>query len=175
MKYWRRAPLGRRSPLPVFLVGGIGIYCYTTSEEWGRVLHRSRSAPVRTNVVEVVARVVATVLATVRHSLHAMPVPADRPGIFFYIPNHIQVPFGNGTSCVGAPVTRLPVSLASVFGDQDFDVDNLVAPVNGGFTPGSLWIFQAWVRDLVAGGRELGHLGRPVGHVCARKVAELSV
>ena len=85
-------------------------------------------------------------------SLYATPVPTNQPGIFFYGPNQARVPFGNGTRCVGAPVTRLPVSFASVFGDLDWDVDNQSAPVSGAFTPGSVWNFQAWVRDPVAGG-----------------------
>jgi hypothetical protein len=31
-------------------------------------------------------------------------------------------------------------------------IDNQAAPISGAFTPGSVWNFQAWFRDPVAGG-----------------------
>ncbi|HIG12097.1 MAG: hypothetical protein ABGY71_12910 [bacterium] len=85
-------------------------------------------------------------------ALLALPVPANQPGIFFYGPNQVQLPFGNGTRCIGAPITRLGVTFASPFGDMQVTIDNQAAPISGAFTPGSVWNFQAWFRDPVAGG-----------------------
>ena len=85
-------------------------------------------------------------------SLHATPVPPGQPGIFFYGSTQNQVPFGNGTLCVAQPIVRLGVSFASGLGDLDYDVDNQLPPVSGDLTPGSVWNFQAWFRDPLAGG-----------------------
>ena len=85
-------------------------------------------------------------------SLYTVTVPANQPGIFFYGPNQAQVSFGNGTRCLGAPITRFPVRFANFFGELEYDIDNQAAPVSGAFTPGSVWNFQAGVRDPVAGG-----------------------
>jgi hypothetical protein len=82
--------------------------------------------------------------------LHAGPVP-NQPAIFFYGPNQIELPFGNGFRCVGGSVKRLPV----VFGSGnsiDHAVDNTLSPSLGFITPGSTWNFQAWNRDPAAGG-----------------------
>jgi hypothetical protein len=81
-----------------------------------------------------------------------MPVPANQPGIFFYGQNQAQIPFGNGTRCVGAPITRFQPRFANFFGELEYDIDNQAAPVSGAFTPGSVWSFQAWFRDPAAGG-----------------------
>ena len=85
-------------------------------------------------------------------SLYAMPIPANQPGIFFFGPNQAQAPFGNGTRCVGAPITRFQPRFANLFGELEYDIDNQAAPVSGAFTPGSVWNFQAWFRDPTAGG-----------------------
>ena len=84
--------------------------------------------------------------------LYATPVPGLEYGLFIYGQNQSQVSFGNGTRCVGAPVTRMPVQQSTFFGDLDLSVDIFAAPVNGAFTPGSVWNFQAWIRDPAAGG-----------------------
>ena len=84
--------------------------------------------------------------------LYCGPVPPFQYGLFIFGPNQAQVSFGNGTRCIGAPVTRFSVQQASFFGDMLYDVDNLVAPINGSFSAGSVWNFQAWFRDPAAGG-----------------------
>jgi hypothetical protein len=85
-------------------------------------------------------------------SLHATPVPPGQPGIFFYGSTQNQVSFGNGTLCVAQPIVRLGVSFASGLGDLDYDLDNQLPPVSGDLLPGSVWNFQAWFRDPLAGG-----------------------
>ena len=84
--------------------------------------------------------------------IYALPVPANQPGIFFYGQNQAQTSFGNGTRCVGGPITRFAPRFANFFGELEYDIDNQAAPVSGAFTPGSVWNFQAWFRDPAAGG-----------------------
>jgi len=82
--------------------------------------------------------------------LQADPVP-NQPAIFFFGPNQIELPFGNGYRCVGGAVKRLPV----VFGGGNaivHSMDNTQAPAAGSVIPGSTWNFQAWYRDPIAGG-----------------------
>ena len=83
--------------------------------------------------------------------LRAEPVP-DQPGIFYYGPNQIQQPFGNGFRCVGGTVGRLDIEVASGNLLTHF-LDN-TSPPSGAvvITPGSTWNFQAWYRDPAAGG-----------------------
>ena len=83
-------------------------------------------------------------------SLSAGPVP-NQPGIFYFGPNQIEAPFGNGFRCVGGAVKRLPVVFATG-GTIDFSVDNTQFPANGSLIAGSTWNFQAWYRDPAAGG-----------------------
>jgi len=85
-------------------------------------------------------------------SLYCGPMPTSQYGLFIYGANQSQVSFGNGTRCVGAPVSRFAVQQSTFFGDLDYDVDFFSAPVNGAFTAGSQWNFQAWFRDPSAGG-----------------------
>ena len=82
--------------------------------------------------------------------LIAGPVP-DQPGIFYFGPNQIEVPFGDGYRCVGGTVRRLPVSFASG-GNLVRDVDYSANYAAGFITAGSSWNFQAWFRDPAAGG-----------------------
>ena len=82
--------------------------------------------------------------------LHAGPVP-NQPAIFFFGPNQIEVPFGNGFRCVGGAVKRLPVVFAS--GNAIvYAVDNTLSPSAGFIVAGSTWNFQAWSHDPAAGG-----------------------
>ncbi len=83
--------------------------------------------------------------------LSAGPVP-NQPAIFFFGPNQIEVPFGNGFRCVGGAVKRLPV----VFGSGNtitHPLDNTQSPSAGAVIAGSTWNFQAWYRDPNAGGK----------------------
>ncbi len=83
--------------------------------------------------------------------LRAAPVP-DQPGLFAYSQTQVELPFGNGQQCVGAPFFRLSVHRAT--GNtliHQLDINN---PPNlaGQITAGSRWNFQAWFRDPAAGG-----------------------
>lgn len=86
--------------------------------------------------------------------LHASPVPSS-PGLFFYGPAQVSVPFGNGFRCVasgGVGLFRLPVrqGVNGTLSDS-LDLTNPPRPA-GAITPGSTWYFQAWYRDPSAGG-----------------------
>jgi hypothetical protein len=81
-------------------------------------------------------------------------VPTNQTVLFFYGPDEIQQPFGDGFRCVGGSagsVRRLPPyvqvgpsSVASVAVDNVMHADLQ--------QPGSTWKFQAWYRDPAAGG-----------------------
>lgn len=83
--------------------------------------------------------------------LRAEPVP-NQPGIFFYGPDQIQIPFGNGFRCVGGTVGRLDVEVAS--GNLISHALDNTNPPNAAtvITPGITFNFQAWYRDPAAGG-----------------------
>lgn len=74
----------------------------------------------------------------------------DQPGLFFFGPNQVQLPFGNGLRCVGGQVHRLPVEFASG-GVLRHALDFGASPASA-IEPGSTWNFQAWFRDPAAGG-----------------------
>ena len=78
-------------------------------------------------------------------TLIAEPVP-DEPGIFFYGPNRIRLPFGNGFLCVGGGLTRiLPPDVAS--GNS---VSRQIE--NTPFVSGQVVYFQYWFHDPAGGG-----------------------
>lgn len=88
--------------------------------------------------------------------LHVDGAIAGQFGLFFYGPNAIQVPFGNGFRCVGGGVFRLnPPLLPDGIGAASRALD-LTAPAAasgpGQITAGSTWRFQFWYRDPAAGG-----------------------
>ena len=85
-------------------------------------------------------------------SLYCGPVPTSQYGLFIFSANQAQASFGNGTRCVGAPISRFSVQQSTSFGDLDYNVDFFSPPVSGAFTAGSQWNFQAWFRDPAAGG-----------------------
>ena len=82
--------------------------------------------------------------------LIATGLPPNIPGIFFYGPNEIAVPFGNGIRCVGGGINRLNVSFSNGGGvmSRDFDIAGAAVTI----VPDSVWKFQAWFRDVAAGG-----------------------
>ena len=81
-------------------------------------------------------------------TLFAGPVP-NQPGLFYYGPNQIQIPFGNGFRCVGGNVVRLPV----IFASSNVLTHVVDVGANG---PNFLTLgavnFQAWYRDPADGG-----------------------
>jgi len=86
-------------------------------------------------------------------TLFAHSVPTGQFGIFYYGPNQIMAPFGDGFRCVGAGLLgtfRLPVQQADSFGDIYCTIDFGSPPASAG--PGQLvdgmeWNFQFWYRD----------------------------
>ncbi|MFT4538230.1 MAG: hypothetical protein ACI835_000663, partial [Planctomycetota bacterium] len=80
-------------------------------------------------------------------TLSASSAPSQ-PGIFYYGPNQLNSPFGNGVRCIGGATTRLPV-VFSGGGSFDFVVDFNAPGIN--FSPGTV-NFQCWYRDPAAGG-----------------------
>jgi hypothetical protein len=85
--------------------------------------------------------------------LFAHSVPSGQFGIFYYGPNQIQAPFGDGFRCVGAGLLgtyRLPVQQADFFGDVYCGLDFNAPPANAGpgmIVDGMDWNFQFWYRD----------------------------
>jgi len=79
-------------------------------------------------------------------TLIATPVP-DQPFIFFFGPNRIQVPFGNGFLCAGGGLTRILPPGAALGGGALRAVD---LP-SVGLLPGP-HSFQCWFRDPAGGG-----------------------
>lgn len=87
--------------------------------------------------------------------LLASGLPAGQPGIFFYGPNEVQVPFGNGVRCVGGGslgLFRLPPGAAGNAGVLQLEPDLQSPPSGSGSLAGSTWKFQAWFRDPSGGG-----------------------
>ena len=79
-------------------------------------------------------------------------------GLFYYGPNQVQIPFGDGFRCVGGGAIgtfRLnPVALTNGVGVAMRLVDLTAAPAASGpgaITSGSTWNFQHWYRDPVGG------------------------
>lgn len=75
-------------------------------------------------------------------------------GLFFYGPNQIKVPFGNGTRCVGGVVHRIGIAAASGQGRIVRGVDYAALPPGGQIAAGATWNFQCWFRDLLGGGAQ---------------------
>jgi hypothetical protein len=86
--------------------------------------------------------------------LRAGPMEAGQPGIFYYGPDQIQVPFGDGFRCIGGAagtiVRMFPFAVADGAGFMNYSVNNTL-PVHVQFTPGATLHFQAWFRDPSAG------------------------
>jgi len=87
--------------------------------------------------------------------LQGFGCPPNQFALFYYGPNEIQIPFGDGFRCVGGGAYRLiPPLLTDGFGDVSRDVDFTQPPANSGpgqISPGDTWKFQLWYRDPAAG------------------------
>ncbi|MFT4540032.1 MAG: hypothetical protein ACI835_002481 [Planctomycetota bacterium] len=73
----------------------------------------------------------------------------SQPAIFYYGPNQLNLPFGNGVRCVGGSVNRLPVEFGS-----GGEIRHLVdVPANAAnFGSMASVNFQCWYRDPAGGG-----------------------
>jgi hypothetical protein len=93
-------------------------------------------------------------------TLQVAAAPANVLGDFYYGPEALQVPFGNGLRCVGGGSTGifrlLPVNNTGASGSAARTLDFSQPPVGSGpgkIQPGSTWCFQFWYRDPAGGGR----------------------
>ncbi len=84
----------------------------------------------------------------------AGPMAVGEPGIFYYGPDQIMVPFGDGNRCVGGSagtiVRMFPFAQADGAGEMSYVVDNTAA-VHVQIVPGATLNVQAWFRDPAAG------------------------
>ncbi|MFT7671563.1 MAG: hypothetical protein ACI8X5_004284, partial [Planctomycetota bacterium] len=88
-------------------------------------------------------------------SLTAFGCPPNKTGIFYYGPNEITVPFGDGLRCVGGAITRLSPLQTDALGFVSSDLDLGAAPFDAGSgqaISGQTMRFQFWYRDPDAGG-----------------------
>ena len=80
----------------------------------------------------------------------------NQPGLYYYGPNAIAAPFGDGVRCVGGGTHRLgPVQVADGGGVALRAVDLTAPPADAGpgqIQAGVTWNFQFWYRDPAAGG-----------------------
>jgi len=83
--------------------------------------------------------------------LNVSGAPANKPGLFFYGPNQISIPFGEGRRCVGGSLYRLGVLTTSGQGTALRAIDFTSLPNGGGIVGGSSWNFQFWYRDPAGG------------------------
>jgi len=76
-------------------------------------------------------------------------------GLFYFGPNMIQAPFGDGLRCIGGATRRLfPIASSDGMGTATRALDFTAPPMDAGthmITPGSTWNFQHWFRDNAAG------------------------
>ncbi len=80
-------------------------------------------------------------------------LPAGQFGIYYYGPNEVELPLGNGYRCVGGAIHRYPVQTVDFVGLADLSVDFDAPPdASGRIEPGSTWCFQFWYRDPAGGG-----------------------
>jgi hypothetical protein len=113
--------------------GGIGTnYCTVNNNSTGfpALMGASGSADISVN----------------NFTIDASQLPPVQFYIFFYGPNQVDIPFGNGRLCVGAPQTRLNPPQLSTAGGLASRLVNI-----SGFVPG-VKNFQCWFRDPPAGG-----------------------
>lgn len=86
-------------------------------------------------------------------TLTCVQLPPNSSHLFYFGPNQISTPFGNGFRCVGGSVTRLnPPVVASSAGTTSRFVDFTTGAAAGVITAGSTWNFQCWYRNPLAGG-----------------------
>ena len=85
--------------------------------------------------------------------LEVFAAAVNRPGLFYYGPDPVQVPFGDGYRCVGGALKRLPVVFTDGGGGASYAVDLADPPLpTGSIAAGETWNFQFWFRDTAAGG-----------------------
>jgi len=94
----------------------------------------------------------SAVVADNDFTLIAEHLPVDEFGLFYFGPNQIQLPFGDGIRCVGGGIDRiLPPALTDSSGQLHRTVDLTAPPAAGNIVPGASLNFQFWYRDPDAG------------------------
>jgi hypothetical protein len=127
------------TPPPPIMIGTS--YCPLTANSAGAgaAISATGSASVQANALE----------------FQAGPLAPGEPGIFYYGPTQLQVPFGNGNRCIGGTagtiVRMFPFAFANGTGFMSTTLDN-TGPSNGQVVPGATLNFQAWFRDPAGGG-----------------------
>ncbi|HVS18505.1 MAG TPA: SBBP repeat-containing protein [Planctomycetota bacterium] len=82
--------------------------------------------------------------------------PAGQMGVMILGTQQAQLPFGDGTLCLGGNVQRIlpPVLLSSEGkGIHQVDFEDLTQPTSQ-ITPSSTWFFQFWYRDPASSGAD---------------------
>ena len=94
----------------------------------------------------------STTVADNELTLVAHDVPVGTPGLFFFGPNQISLPFGEGLRCVGGTIQRLqPPQFGSSTGQVTRTVDLTAGPAAGVIVPSATTNFQYWYRDPAGG------------------------
>lgn len=90
--------------------------------------------------------------------LRASGCPANKPGLFFYGPNQVSLPYGDGVLCVGTGgggyFRVQPTAMTNPQGVATQPIDNttgIFASGPGQLAPGTTWNFQFWLRDPQGG------------------------
>lgn len=81
--------------------------------------------------------------------------PAGKPGLFFFGPDQVSTPLGNGIRCVGGSTTRLGVQITDPLGtvQHALDLNSTAFQSNGSaIVAGSSRNFQFWYRDPAGNG-----------------------
>lgn len=63
-----------------------------------------------------------------------------------------QIPFCNGTSCVGGSTFAFPMQAANFLGGLYMPLDATTLPPGMFIQPGTTWYFQVIYRDVMGGG-----------------------
>lgn len=85
-------------------------------------------------------------------TLSVHDAPPRTFGLFFFGPDKVQLPLGDGTLCVGGQIERLsPVAATGDGGAAMHAVDFSDPTVSGSLLTGSTWNFQFWFRDQPGG------------------------
>lgn len=79
-------------------------------------------------------------------------LPQGQFGVYFYGPNQVSVPFGDGTRCVGGTLVRLAPINSGATGSVTRSVGNSNLPGLGQLSVGDTRNFQFWYRDPAGAG-----------------------
>ncbi|MBK7645165.1 MAG: hypothetical protein IPJ19_19320 [Planctomycetes bacterium] len=93
----------------------------------------------------------STSLSVNAFTLTASQLPPNKTGFFFYGPDAVQIPLGNGFRCVGgSQLFRLSPQSSGASGVITRTLDFTQPPFSAGpgqILPGTLWRFQCYYRD----------------------------